>query len=101
MDLKIKYSPIKIEHYSYIEYSNIFLEIPEIYEISNTTIKYINKEIIKINNLKLLILICYIKMIEKFICDDCNYVCYDKSNYNRHLKTIKHVLFKKQGSTDW
>ena len=30
MDLKIKYSPIKIEHYSYIEYSNIFLEIPEI-----------------------------------------------------------------------
>lgn len=46
---------------------------------------------LKINNLKLLILICYIKMIEKFICDDCNYVCYDKSNYNRHLKTIKHL----------
>jgi len=53
MDIIIKYSPIKIKNYSYIEYANIYLEIPEIYEISNITMKYINKEIKKINNLLL------------------------------------------------
>jgi hypothetical protein len=30
-------------------------------------------------------------MVESFICSECRYTCYNKSNYNRHLQSLKHL----------
>ena len=30
------------------------------------------------------------KNAEKFICKECDFVCYKQSNYNKHLLTSKH-----------
>ena len=34
--------------------------------------------------------------IENFLCAECNYSTTDRSNYHRHLKSIKHIncIFK-------
>lgn len=31
----------------------------------------------------------------KFFCKECNYTCFDRSNYNKHLRTLKHKRITK------
>ena len=30
------------------------------------------------------------KMPKKNVCENCNFICYKKSNYDKHLTTRKH-----------
>lgn len=36
----------------------------------------------------------------RFICEECNYMTHDKSNYNKHFKTNKHLNKRKGALTD-
>jgi Zn finger protein HypA/HybF involved in hydrogenase expression len=70
----------------YCNKCNIHFDSSKIQDVHNTTRKHIKNSAIDNGEIETT------NIPVKFLCKPCNYICYKKGDYNRHITTRKHIL---------